>query len=81
MNDHERRSQLSGRSLGGRKIMTYPRAANPSRVGTYPAAAKAGGGFVWDAEAHAAHDSRFPRARRAPMPCDHEPYMRPEDLW
>jgi hypothetical protein len=27
----------------------YPDAVDPSRVGTYPAEAKAGGGFVWDA--------------------------------
>jgi|SRR5215217_1019242 len=27
----------------------YPAVADPSRVGTYPASAKAGGGYVWDA--------------------------------
>jgi hypothetical protein len=27
----------------------FPAVADPSRVGSYPAAAKAGGGFVWDA--------------------------------
>ena len=27
---------------------TYPDATDPARVGTYPAAAKAGGGYVWD---------------------------------
>jgi putative acetyltransferase len=27
----------------------YPQALDPRRVGTYPAAVKAGGGFVWDA--------------------------------
>jgi hypothetical protein len=27
----------------------YPRAIDPSRVGTYPAAVHAGGGYVWDA--------------------------------
>lgn len=26
----------------------YPDATDPGRVGTYPAAAKAGGGYVWD---------------------------------
>jgi hypothetical protein len=29
--------------------MHYPDVLDPSRVGTYPALAKAGGGFVWDA--------------------------------
>jgi putative acetyltransferase len=29
--------------------MDYPAVLDPSKVGTYPAAAKAGGGFVWDA--------------------------------
>jgi hypothetical protein len=29
--------------------MRYPRAIDPARVGTYPATAAAGGGFVWDA--------------------------------
>jgi putative acetyltransferase len=29
--------------------MTYPDAADPEKVGTYPAEAKAGGGYVWDA--------------------------------
>jgi hypothetical protein len=28
--------------------MRYPRAANPKRVGKYPAVVKAGGGYVWD---------------------------------
>lgn len=28
--------------------MTYPPAANPQQVGTYPARAFAGGGYVWD---------------------------------
>ncbi len=28
--------------------MTYPTAVDPAKVGSYPAAAKAGGGFVWD---------------------------------
>lgn len=27
----------------------YPQAVDPTRVGTYPASAKAGGGYVWDA--------------------------------
>jgi putative acetyltransferase len=27
----------------------YPQAIEPSRVGTFPASAKAGGGYVWDA--------------------------------
>jgi hypothetical protein len=27
---------------------TYPNAVDPSAVGTYPALAKAGGGYVWD---------------------------------
>jgi hypothetical protein len=27
----------------------YPRAADPARVGTYPALAFSGGGYVWDA--------------------------------
>jgi putative acetyltransferase len=27
----------------------FPRAIDPERVGTYPALAKAGGGYVWDA--------------------------------
>jgi len=27
----------------------YPQVVDPRRVGTYPASAKAGGGFVWDA--------------------------------
>ena len=29
--------------------MQYPPVLEPSKVGTYPAVAKAGGGFVWDA--------------------------------
>lgn len=29
--------------------MNYPPAVDPSKVGTYPAEAKAGGGYVWDA--------------------------------
>jgi hypothetical protein len=29
--------------------MKYPPAADPSKVGTYPARAYAGGGYVWDA--------------------------------
>jgi hypothetical protein len=29
--------------------MRYPEVLDPSLVGTYPAAAKAGGGYVWDA--------------------------------
>lgn len=29
--------------------MSYPDAADPEKVGSYPAAACAGGGFVWDA--------------------------------
>lgn len=29
--------------------MTYPKAIHEDKVGTYPAAAKAGGGYVWDA--------------------------------
>lgn len=29
--------------------MNYPEAVDPSRVGTYPAEANAGGGYVWDA--------------------------------
>jgi hypothetical protein len=29
--------------------MRYPTVLDPSKVGTYPATAKAGGGFVWDA--------------------------------
>jgi putative acetyltransferase len=29
--------------------MPYPRVLEPSKVGTYPATAKAGGGYVWDA--------------------------------
>lgn len=29
--------------------MTYPPAVDPSKVGTYPARAHAGGGYVWDA--------------------------------
>jgi putative acetyltransferase len=29
--------------------MPYPEVADPSLVGTYPAAAKSGGGYVWDA--------------------------------
>lgn len=28
--------------------MAYPRVLDPARVGQYPAAAKAGGGYVWD---------------------------------
>lgn len=28
--------------------MRYPKARDPGRVGTYPASAKAGGGYVWD---------------------------------
>jgi putative acetyltransferase len=29
--------------------MNYPAALDPDRVGTYPATAKSGGGYVWDA--------------------------------
>ncbi|GAA0932694.1 hypothetical protein [Virgisporangium aurantiacum] len=29
--------------------MTYPDASEPARVGSYPAVAAAGGGYVWDA--------------------------------
>src|SRR4051794_21217371 len=29
--------------------MRYPPAVDPAKVGTYPATAKAGGGYVWDA--------------------------------
>src|SRR5262245_15777621 len=29
--------------------MEFPPAVDPSKVGTYPAEAKAGGGYVWDA--------------------------------
>ncbi len=29
--------------------MRYPPAVDPAKVGTYPARAKAGGGYVWDA--------------------------------
>ncbi len=29
--------------------MTYPKAIHEDKVGTYPAAVKAGGGYVWDA--------------------------------
>lgn len=29
--------------------MTYPDACDPARVGSYPAAASTGGGYVWDA--------------------------------
>jgi putative acetyltransferase len=29
--------------------MKYPPAVDPAKVGTYPASAKAGGGYVWDA--------------------------------
>src|SRR5262249_25171638 len=29
--------------------MNYPAAIDPEKVGTYPAVAKAGGGYVWDA--------------------------------
>ena len=29
--------------------MTYPDASDPARVGSYPAAVSAGGGYVWDA--------------------------------
>lgn len=29
--------------------MRYPSVMDPSKVGTYPATAKAGGGYVWDA--------------------------------
>jgi len=29
--------------------MQYPQVLDPSKVGSYPALAKAGGGFVWDA--------------------------------
>jgi len=29
--------------------MNYPAAIDPAKVGTYPAKAKAGGGYVWDA--------------------------------
>jgi putative acetyltransferase len=29
--------------------MRYPPVVDPAKVGTYPAAAKAGGGYVWDA--------------------------------
>src|SRR4051812_40415609 len=29
--------------------MNYPDAIDPDKVGTYPASAKAGGGYVWDA--------------------------------
>jgi hypothetical protein len=32
-----------------KQIMQYPQVLEPSRVGTYPALAKSGGGFVWDA--------------------------------
>ncbi len=28
--------------------MAYPKVLDPSKVGSYPATAKAGGGFVWD---------------------------------
>jgi hypothetical protein len=30
-------------------MMTYPPAIDPAKVGTYPATANAGGGYVWDA--------------------------------
>ena len=32
-----------------KKRKRYPRAIDPSRVGSYPAAVGSGGGFVWDA--------------------------------
>ena len=32
--------------MGG--VGDYPRVADPERVGTYPAEARAGGGYVWD---------------------------------
>jgi hypothetical protein len=31
------------------QLPLYPQAIDPSHVGTYPATAKAGGGYVWDA--------------------------------
>jgi hypothetical protein len=50
--------QRTSRSLSGlirclefimKKRQRHPRALDPARVGTYPAAACAGGGYVWDA--------------------------------
>ncbi len=32
-----------------KQLPLYPQVIDPSRVGTYPATAKAGGGYVWDA--------------------------------
>jgi putative acetyltransferase len=32
-----------------KRSVDFPPVADPARVGTYPAAAKAGGGYVWDA--------------------------------
>src|SRR5262245_59634024 len=36
-------------SAATRFIMRYPDAIDPSLVGTFPALARAGGGYVWDA--------------------------------
>lgn len=40
---------MYGNPKGRQTDMTYPVAVDPSKVGSYPAEAYAGGGYVWDA--------------------------------